>query len=339
MSSRVSGPSRSDRAVARYRLDVHADDATLQAMLVEDVRSGLTARPRSLPPKYFYDATGSRLFDRITELPEYYLTRAEEALLKQVAPDVIRRSRPRDIVELGPGSCRKMRWLVDALDGARGIRYVPFDIDQSALAGAAGALARDYPRLRIHAVAGDFQRHLGCLPPRAGRRLVLFLGSTIGNFHASARRTLLTRLRRALGPDGRLLLGVDLVKSRHVLELAYNDAAGVTREFNRNILNVVNRAVDGDFRPEAYRHHAFYCAEESRIEMHLIPSAPQRVELRRLGLVLDVEAGDGIWTESSYKFTRDSAEAMLAEAGLAIDAWYTDEERWFGLVLARPAPR
>jgi L-histidine N-alpha-methyltransferase len=324
-------------ATRRYRLEVHADDAMFFAMLAEDARRGLTTRPRSIPPKYFYDAAGSSLFERITELPEYYLTRVEEDLIQQVARDVVERLRPVDIVELGPGSCRKVRWLLDALDHGGPIRYVPVDIGRDGMARAARALVREYPSIRIHALVGDFDRHLEHIPPPTGRRLILFFGSTIGNFDPSARRDLLARLRRQLGPDGRLLLGVDLVKRVDVLEAAYNDAAGVTAEFNRNILRVVNRALEADFRPEAYRHRAFYDAEASRIEMHLVATTAQQVELRRLGVRLELEAGEDIWTESSYKFTRDSTEAMLADAGLAMDGWYTDEARRFALVLGRPA--
>jgi L-histidine Nalpha-methyltransferase len=320
----------------RFRLDVHADEATFLAMLADDVRRGLAARPRSLPPKYFYDHAGSVLFERITELPEYYLTRVEEVIIRDVAPEVMRRVRPREIVELGPGSCRKVRFLYDVIGGRNDVRYVPFDVGRDGLAKAVGALIHDYPAVDVHAVIGDFERHLERVPPPVGRRLVLFLGSTIGNFDPPARRTLLIQIGRLLGPGGRLLLGVDLVKNRGVLEAAYNDAAGVTREFNRNVLRVVNRELDGDFRPEAYRHHAFYRTEASRIEMHLIATAPQRVRLRRLGLVVELAEAEGIWTESSYKFTRESTETMLAEAGLAIDAWYTDAEGRFGLVLAQP---
>jgi L-histidine N-alpha-methyltransferase len=322
---------------ARLRLDVHADDAAFLAMLAEDVRQGLTAHPRSLPPKYFYDHAGSLLFERITQLPEYYLTRVEEAVLRDVAGEVARRVRPRDIVELGPGSCRKVRWLLDAVDHSGDVRYVPVDVGRDGLAGAVGALIHDYPAIDVHAVVGDFERHLGRVPPPTGRRLVLFFGSTIGNFDPPARQSLLAQIRGLLGSGGRLLLGVDVVKDRDVLEAAYNDAAGVTREFNRNILRVVNRALDGDFRPEAYRHHAFYRVERSRIEMHLIATAPQRVRLPRLGLVIELAEGEGIWTESSYKFTRESTATMLAGAGLAIEAWYTDDQRRFALVLAQPA--
>lgn len=341
MSSPGFGPSRSEGSLraGRCRVDVHADDARFLARLADDVRRGLTARPRSLPPRYFYDGAGSLLFERITELPEYYLTRIEDGLIRDVADRLVRRLRPDDIVELGPGSCRKVRWLLDALDHSGGVWYVPVDIGRDGLTRAVAGIVDDYPAVKVHAIVGDFERHLTCLPAPAGRRLVLFFGSTIGNFEPPARRALLAQIRDLLGPDGRLLLGVDLVKDRRVLEPAYDDAAGVTREFNRNILRVVNRALDGDFRPEAYRHHAFYNAEASRIEMHLLPVAPQRVHLRRLGLVLELAEGDGVWTESSYKFTGESTEAMLADAGLGIEEWHTDPDCRFGLVLARRAER
>jgi L-histidine N-alpha-methyltransferase len=317
-------------------LDIHADEAGVLARMADDIRQGLTGRPRQLPPKYFYDETGSVLFERITELPEYYLTRAEDAILRQVAAGLVRRLCPSDIVELGPGSCSKVRWLLDALADGDGVRYLAMDVGREGLAQSVGALADAYPHLHCHAVVADFQRHLGCLPPPIGRRLVLFLGSTIGNFDPPARRVLLAQVRQLLGSDGRFLLGVDLVKDRRVLEAAYNDAAGVTREFNRNLLRVVNRAVDGDFDPETWRHHSFYDPEASRIEMHLLATTAQRVHLRALRLVLDFDAGDGIWTESSYKFTRESVVVMLGEAGLVLDEWHTDPEGRFGLAIARP---
>lgn len=344
MSSRASAPRRADGpreepsgagAAARCRVDVHLDAAAFEARLAADVRRGLTARPRTLPPKYFYDAVGARLFERITELPEYYLTRAEEALLARVAAEVARLG-PRELVELGPGSCRKVRRILDAL-GARALRYVPVDIGRDGLVDAAAALVRDYPTLTVHAVVADFERQLGRVPPPTGPRLVLFLGSTIGNFEPGPRRRLLAAIARQLGPEGRLLLGLDLVKDRATLEAAYDDPAGVTREFNRNVLRVVNRVLDGDFVPEAFRHHALYRPEASRVEMHLIATAPQRVHLRRLGLVVEFAAGEGIWTESSYKFTRASAAAMAAEAGLAVEAWWVDEGERYALMLARRA--
>ena len=324
----------------RCRVDVHADDAGFLTRLADDVRRGLGARPRWLPPKYFYDAAGSVLFDRITELPEYYLTRVEEGLIRELAGKLMRRLRPRDIVELGPGSCHKVRWLLDAagtLVGADTICYVPMDLGRDGLARAIASLIDRYPIVHVHAVIADFERHLQFVPPPTGRRLVLFFGSTIGNFEPQARRILLAQLRDLLGPDGRLLLGVDLVKDHRVLRAAYDDAAGVTAAFNRNILHVLNRALDGDFHPEAFRHLALYNAEASRIEMHLVADQPQRVQLRKLPLTVELGAGESIWTESSYKFTRASTEAMFTDAGLAIEAWYTDRDQRFGLVLARPA--
>jgi len=308
------------------------------ARLARDVQRGLTARPRWLPPKYFYDAAGAALFDRITALPEYYLTRTEEAILAEVAATVVRRVEPAEIAELGPGSCRKVRGFLDAVDHGGAVRYLPFDVDSAGLERALAVLVRDYPALDVRPIAGDFEHDLDRLPPAKGRRLLLFLGSTIGNFDPPACRRLLGELSRLLGPDGRLLLGVDLVKDRTVLEAAYNDAAGVTAAFNRNILSVINRGLDGDFRPDAFRHRAFYNDAASRIEMHLVAEGPQRVRLRRLDLALDFEAGESIWTESSYKYTRASVASMLRASALAEEAWFTDGGGRFGLVLARADP-
>jgi L-histidine N-alpha-methyltransferase len=337
MSLPAFEPSRSDPAPARCRFDVRVDDAAFRAMLEADVRRGLESRPRSIPPKYFYDERGAALFERITQLPEYYLTRAEEAMLPDVARDVVARAAPDDVVELGPGSCRKIRAFLDLLAPAA-LRYVPVDFGRDGLAEAVTRLTRGYGRLRVHAVVGDFERDLDHVPPPLGQRLALFLGSTIGNFDPPARAALLRRIRRLLGPDGRVVLGVDLVKDRRVLEAAYDDAAGVTREFNRNVLHVINRALGADFNVEAFRHHAFYDADASRIEMHLLAMGAQRVRIPRLDMTLDLADGEDIWTESSYKFTRDSTEAALAQAGLALERWYTDDEQRFGLALARPAP-
>ena len=323
----------------RVLLDVHSDESQFRARMIDDIRRGLTERPRWLPPKYFYDEAGGQLFERITELPEYYLTRAEESILREIAGPLVGRLRPRDFVELGPGSCRKVRVLLDALPPSERVRYVALDVGREGLTAAATALAEEYPSVHVHAVVGDFERHLIHLPPPSGRRLALFFGSTLGNFDPSLRRGLLGEMRRLLGADGRLLLGLDLVKDRGVLEAAYDDAAGVTAEFNRNLLRHVNHVAGGDFDPERYRHHAFFNAEASRIEMHLIAEAAQRVRLERLDLTLDFDEGDGIWTENSYKFTREGSVAMLAEAGLELEDWSTDAEARFALALCRPAAR
>jgi L-histidine N-alpha-methyltransferase len=320
----------------RYRVDVHLQDRDRRQTLADDVRRGLQGHPRSLPPKYFYDAAGSALFERITTLPEYYLTRVEAALLERVAPAVMAALAPEDLVELGPGSSLKTRRFLDARNGGGPLRYVPIDVDASGLAAAADQLVADYPFLHVHGLAGDFERHLAHVPSRAGRRLVLFLGSTIGNLDPPERHRLLSGIRALLRAGDRFLLGVDLVKDAATLEAAYNDAAGVTREFNRNILRVVNGALGGDFRPEVFEHVAFYDAARARIEMHLVAAAPQVVRLAALDLTVRFAAGEGIWTESSYKFTPASIREALEKADLTLDAWHTDAGNRFALALAGP---
>jgi L-histidine N-alpha-methyltransferase len=322
----------------RYQVDVYTDEHGLQQRLEEDVRRGLTARRKSLPPKYFYDRAGSLLFERITELPEYYPTRTESALLQEIVPGLIEEFLPDDIVEIGAGAAEKTRRILDAVTaGGRPVRYVPLDVDRLTLEASAARLLRDYPTLTVHAVAGDFERDLAHVPPPRGRRLAMFLGSTIGNLDGPARRRLLSGLR-ALLPDreDRLLLGVDLVKDVKILEAAYDDAAGVTRDFNRNILNVINRGVDGNFHPEAFRHHAFYNEAAARIEMHLVADSAQAVRLGRLGLTIRFRPGEAIWTESSYKFTRASVDTMLGGAGLGLARWHVDPANYFALALAAP---
>jgi L-histidine Nalpha-methyltransferase len=319
----------------RYRIEVHADvHARLKAM-ADDVLNGLSARPRSLPPKYFYDATGSGLFDEITRLPEYYLTRAEDALLDRLAPELMRTLTPTDIVELGSGFSVKTRRLLAARGGTP-LRYTPVDVDESSVAASAARLLGEDPQLEVHAVVGDFERHLVHVPASSGRRLVLFLGSTIGNLDPPGRVALLRQVRALLRRGDRLLVGMDLVKERATLEAAYNDAAGVTAAFNRNVLRVVNRALGADFRPAAFRHHAFYNAAESRIEMHLVSTQRQTVRIPSIGLRLELEPEETIWTESSYKFTRASVTGMLTEAGLRLETWHTDHEQRFALALAAP---
>jgi L-histidine Nalpha-methyltransferase len=322
----------------RYRLDIHTDEGARQERLEADVRRGLTARQKSLPAKYFYDRAGSLLFERITELPEYYPTRTEAAMLGEIVTELVGQFLPDDIVEIGAGSSEKTRLILDAATaGGRAVRYVPLDVDRLTLESTATRLLGEYPSLSVHAVVGDFERDLRHVPPPTGRRLVLFLGSTIGNLDAGPRLRLLADVRRLLpDPGDRLLLGVDLVKDVKLLEAAYDDAAGVTRDFNRNILRVINHAVDGDFRPEAFRHRAFFNDAASRIEMHLVADEPQTVKLGRLGLTIHFRAGEGIWTESSYKFTRAGVEAMLTSAGLALARWHVDPANYFGLALAAP---
>lgn len=307
-----------------YRADVHVHQAALRDALADDVRRGLRDRPKSLPPKYFYDAAGSALFERITRLPEYYLTRAEHALLHAHGRVILGEARPEEIVELGPGSPAKFRRLLATANGTPVRRYVPIDVDGGVLEGSARALLREHPELDVHAVVADFERHLDRLPPATGRRLIAFLGSTIGNLDAAARQRLLVELRAHLGDGDRVLVGMDLVKNLAALEAAYDDAEGVTAEFNRNILRVVNRELRADFTPEAFRHVTRWNDANSRIEMHLAANHRQTATIKDLGMTVEVEPGETIWTESCHKFTRVSAEAMLAAAGLSLVSWHTD---------------
>lgn len=321
-----------------YRADVYVDEDALRAALAEDVRRGLGAPAKWLPPKYFYDAAGSALFERITRLPEYYLTRAEQVLLEKHAPSILADVRPCEIVELGAGSPAKVQRLLTALDGGRPLaRYVPVDVDATTLAAAARTLLAEGGVARVHALIADFERHLDRVPPAEGRRLVAFLGSTLGNLDAAARHALLVDIRGLLGPDDRFLLGVDLVKSPCVLHAAYDDAQGVTAEFNRNILRVINRRLRANFEAEAFGHCARWDAEEARVEMHLVAPSDHAVHIRDLDMIVRFEAGETIWTESSYKFTRASVDAMLEAAGLRLVRWDTDGA--FALVLAAPARR
>lgn len=308
---------------------------TGSAELAEDVRHGLLAPQKTLPPKYFYDDRGSDLFDAISNLPEYYLTRTSQGLLERTAASIVRATRPSVLVELGSGSCRKTRTLLTALDRAgRDVCFVPIDVSEGMLRRAALALLHEYPRLRIHAIVGDYERDLHRLPP--GReRLVLFLGSTIGNLTRAATAEFLRTLRRQMGSGDHLLLGVDLVKPVEVLEAAYNDRAGVTAEFNRNVLRVINRELEADFDLERFDHVAFFNREESQIEMHLRSRHAQRVTIRKLDLEVSFSAGETIHTEISRKFTRDEVEATLRAADFQPLAWYTSPDNYFALALSR----
>jgi L-histidine N-alpha-methyltransferase len=331
----ASGSPRTAERGARVRIDVRLGAPSRRAALAQDVRRGLTTHPRRLPPKYFYDATGSALFDRITRLPEYYLTRAERAILGAAGPWLMRTLRPEEVVEIGAGMATKIRPLLRAAGTVR--RYVPVDVDETTMTRAARLLVRAFPGLQVHGVVGDFERDLRHLPPAHGSRLVVFLGSTLGNLEPPARRRFLQTVRRLLAADGRLLLGLDLMKDPGVLHAAYDDAAGVTAAFNRNVLHVINRELDADFDAGAFRHEARVDAAAGRVEMHLVAERAHTVTVSALDLTVPFAAGDAIWTESSYKFTRDGVDAMLGEAGLAQERWLTDPEGRFAMVVARRA--
>ncbi|HEY7465891.1 MAG TPA: L-histidine N(alpha)-methyltransferase [Dehalococcoidia bacterium] len=319
------------------RIDNYLNESDFFASMAADVKRGLTSTPKQLPPKYFYDERGSELFELITELDEYYPMREEGALLNAISPGLIASIAPFEIVELGSGSSTKTRACLDA-GRANGClqRYVAFDVSESIVRQASADLLQRYDGLEVYGIVGDFFRHLDKIPPVLGRRLVLFLGGTIGNLYRDERVALLRQIGALLGPDDRLLVGVDLVKDIKVIERAYNDAAGVTAAFNKNILAHINRGLDGDFDPEAFQHIAFFNTQESRIEMHLRPSTSQTAHLRRIDLTVSIEPTETIWTESSHKFTRESSGAMLSAAGLSLRDWYAAPGDMFGLALAGP---
>jgi L-histidine N-alpha-methyltransferase len=309
----------------------------VQDSLREDVREGLTRRFKELPPKYFYDERGSLLFDRITTLPEYYPTRCEREILNRYAPDIVERSGAAELVELGSGMASKTRALLYAMAGQGTLeRYVPFDVDGSVVEACAIELIDLYPGLRVHGVVGDFGRDLDQIPAGT-QRLFAFLGGTIGNLYPAARREFLSRLRTQMGAGDRLIIGTDLVKDRSVLEAAYNDSAGVTAEFNRNVLRVINAGLGADFEPEAFEHVAFFDEANSWIELRLRAKGAQVVRIDGADLELRLADGEEIRTEISAKFTRAAVERELRDAGMRLDDFFTDGGGLFGLAFASPA--
>jgi L-histidine Nalpha-methyltransferase len=320
------------------------------ASLRKDAVAGLTAMPKSLPPKWFYDAQGSALFEKITELPEYYPTRAERSILQAVAPQIAARTGAAVLAELGSGSSEKTRLLLSALREAGTLRaYVPVDVSESALVQAGDALAGEYPGLAVHAIVADFGLDLGLAGGdgssgngtgyggTGGPRLVAFLGSTIGNMEPAERASFLRRVRERLRPGDTFLLGTDLVKDPAVLVAAYDDGAGVTAAFNRNVLSVLNAELGADFDLDAFEHVALWDAGHEWIEMRLRSTAAQRVRVRDLGLTVEFGDGEEMRTEISAKFRRDGVRAELAAAGLAMRDWWTDAKGQFGLSLSVPA--
>jgi L-histidine Nalpha-methyltransferase len=302
--------------------------------LRKDVRDGLRSTPKSLPPKWFYDATGSELFDRITRLPEYYPTRAEAEILRAHAGDIAAASGADTLVELGSGTSEKTRNLLDALRDAGALRrFMPFEVDASVLTSASTAIAAEYPGVEIDAVCGDFEEHLGKIP-KSGTRLIAFLGSTIGNLTPQPRAEFLASLADTMEPGDTLLLGTDLVKDTGRLVRAYDDAAGVTAQFNKNVLAVVNRELDADFDPDAFEHVATWNADEERIEMWLRATDPQHVRIGGLDMRVDFAPGEEMLTEVSCKFHSDGVATELAAAGLRRTHFWTDAAGDFGLSLA-----
>lgn len=305
--------------------------------LVEDVREGLLASPRSLPPKYFYDDKGSRLFDAICDTEEYYPTRTEDALLKQSARDIIANLQPEHVVELGSGTSRKTRRLLDACEehGCHAT-YWPFDVCESMVQDSAEALMDEYDWLRVRGLVGDYHAGFEHFPGFDGRSLFVFLGSTIGNLEHEHAVEFLRELRSVMGPNDSLLMGADRVKDTDVLHAAYNDSEGLTAEFNLNVLQVLNREVDANFEIDAFEHKAIFNREDSRIEMHLVSKRDQTVSLMALDETIAFREGESILTEISRKFTPESLDALLTEAGFRIERHYEPNDGFFSLLLASP---
>jgi L-histidine N-alpha-methyltransferase len=326
-------------------LEYLLDEADLAEQLRSDVRAGLTASPKWLPPKWFYDARGSELFEEITRLPEYYPTRAERAILTANAGDIAALARAKTLVELGSGASEKTRLLLDALSATGELgAFVPLDVSASALAVSTAAIAESYPELTVRGIVGDFTRHLDAVPA-GGRRLVAFLGGTIGNLLPAERAAFLTALRSTMDSGEWLLLGTDLVKSPAVLVPAYADAAGVTAEFNRNVLRVVNRELGADFKPDEFEHVAFWDADHEWIEMRLRATVGATVRVPALDLgdeltdhfTVEFAAGEELRTEVSAKFRPEGVRSELDAAGFTVVQGWTDPPARFLVTLAQAA--
>ncbi len=316
------------------RIDVHLGPDDLLAALREDLRTGLTSVPKDLPPKWFYDERGSALFDEITRLPEYYPFRREREILDRRA-GAIAAFGADTLVELGSGTSEKTRLLLDAMDEAGRLRrYVPFDVSEAVLRTSATEVASEYSGLEVHAVVGDFDHHIQEIPS-GGRRFVAFLGGTIGNFDTDGRKSFLSALTATLEVGDGLLLGTDLVKDRQRLLDAYDDDAGVTANFNKNVLLVVNRLLSADFDTDRFRHRSVWVTDEEWIEMRLVSTCDQRVEISGLSLHVPFAEGEEMRTEISAKFRREGVEEELAAAGLELVSWWTDSAGDFALSLSR----
>jgi L-histidine N-alpha-methyltransferase len=320
-------------------IDVHLD-ADAAATMARDVRAGLCAYPKELAPKYFYDERGSQLFEQITELPEYYPTRAERGILSQRSGEILAvAGHPGTLVELGSGSAAKTRHLLSAMRDAGSLdTYVPVDISEEITQQTAASLVDEYPGLAVRGLVCDFEQHLERIPDDAGTRLIAFLGGTVGNLYPRQRHAFLERIAALLGPGDHLLLGTDLIKGAARLEAAYDDDAGVTAEFNKNVLEVLNRTLGADFDLDAFEHVARYDAEAERMDIRLRSLADQDVRLDDLDLEISFAAGEEMRTEISTKFTRERLESVYAGAGLELRGWFTDAAGDYALSLARPVP-
>ena len=323
-------------SIAPLTFAVHTVGRSMRDELIADVQAGLTSTPKHLAPRWFYDKRGSELFDAITLLPEYYQTRTETEILCAAAHEIARDVRPESLVELGAGSCTKSRILIDACRQVGALTtFVPFDVSEASLREVGRTLIDEYANLSVYCIVGDFAEHLSYIP-RLGRRLVAFLGSTIGNLELSERRRFYADVRGLLAPGEAFLVGYDLVKRPDELVAAYDDAAGVTAEFNRNVLHVLNRELDADFDVDAFDHIVVYDGDFDRIEMHLRARRGQSVSIPGADMVVDFAEGETLRTEISCKFTREGVERQLQEASMELRAWHTDALSRFAVALAIP---
>jgi len=306
--------------------------------LHDDVREGLLSTPRSLPAKYFYDDRGSKLFDQICDTREYYPTRTEDALLRECAGTIVNKLKPQHVVELGSGASRKTRRLFDACEAQNcHVKYWPFDVCEEMLRDASEDLVDEYDWLHIKGLVGDYNAGFDHFPELDGSSLFVFLGGTIGNFEHEQAVDFLSELRLSMQQGDMLLMGADRVKDEHVLNAAYNDDAGVTADFNLNLLNILNRELGSDFEPDKFRHHAFFNEAKSQIEMHLIAKEEQTISLAALDEEIAFVEGETILTEISRKFTPESLKSLLKEAGFCFNDHFEPDDEYFSLVLAEPA--
>jgi L-histidine Nalpha-methyltransferase len=319
------------------RIDTYLGEGD-ERSLAQDAREGLSRPLKELPPKHFYDSRGAELFDQICDLPEYYPTRTERAILNDSANELAELTGAIELVELGSGTAAKTRVLLDAMsERDQLVRYIPVDVTEDMVRDCAHELTSEYPGLQVHGVVGDFERHLSQIPAPRGPRLVVFLGGTIGNFPPADRAAFLRQIAALLAPGDHLLMGTDLVKDPSVLEAAYDDSQGVTAEFNRNLLHVLNRELDANFNPEDFEHVARFDRHNEWIEMRLRSRRHHTVTVRALELPVHFREGEEMRTEISAKFTRERVSDDLADAGLSLVRWLTDPDEQFALTLSTPA--
>ncbi len=324
-----------DAATEQIEIEVHLPEGGTLAGLAEDVREGLSSPFKEIPPKYFYDERGSELFEAITELPEYYPTRAERSILDSGAAAIVAAAQPTTLIELGSGAASKTRALLDAMSAAGSLEtYVPVDISEEITRRVADELIAEYEGLRVHGIVCDYETHLERVPREEGG-LIAFLGGTIGNFRPGSRRSFLARIATLMYPGDRFLLGTDLVKDPARLEAAYNDSRGLTAEFNKNVLNVINRELEADFDPDDFEHVAFWDADNEWVDIRLRSLREQFTDVRDLDMRVHFARNEEMRTEISTKFTHERLESSYADAGLELVEWWTDPDELYALSLAR----